>query len=151
MKLLVLPGDGIGPEIVASSIEVLKAVDKTFALDLSYDYEDVGFASLSKHGTTLREETLQKARGCDGIVLGTQSHADYPAPEKGGRNISGSFRVGLVLYANVRPARTRESLPSNMKAGKTMDLVIMRVNPLQKRLRLQCNVFLRQPQFVRIE
>ncbi len=126
MKLLVLPGDGIGPEIVASSIEVLEAVDKRFALGLSFDHDEVGFASLKKHGTTLRDETLEKARRYDGIVLGTQSHADYPAPEKGGRNISGAFRVLLDLYANVRPARTRDTLPSNMKAGKSMDLVIMR-------------------------
>jgi 3-isopropylmalate dehydrogenase len=62
----------------------------------------------------------------DGVILGTQSHADYPAPEKGGRNISASFRVGLDCYANVRPARTRPCIPSNMRPGKTMDLVIMR-------------------------
>ena len=126
MKFLVLPGDGIGPEIVASSIEVLQAADRRFGLGIHLDYEDVGFASLNKHGTTLREEVLQKAREYDGIILGTQSHAEYPAPEKGGRNISAAFRVGLDLYANVRPARTREFLPSNMKAGKRMDLVIMR-------------------------
>jgi 3-isopropylmalate dehydrogenase len=126
MKFLVLPGDGIGPEIVAASIEVLKAADHKYGLDLSYDYEDIGFASLNKHGTTLRPELLEQARGYDGIILGTQSHADYPAPERGGINISASFRVKLDLYANVRPAKTRESLPSNMRAGKTMDLVIMR-------------------------
>jgi 3-isopropylmalate dehydrogenase len=126
MKFLVLPGDGIGPEIVASAVEVLQAADRRFGLGIAFDYEDVGFASLKKHGTTLREQVLQKARGYDGIVLGTQSHADYPAPEKGGRNISAAFRVQLDLYANVRPARTREFLPSNMKPGKKMDLVIMR-------------------------
>jgi 3-isopropylmalate dehydrogenase len=126
MKFLVLPGDGIGPEIVASAVEVLQAADRRFGLDIHLDYEDVGFASLKKHGTTLREETLQKARGYDGVILGTQSHADYPAPEKGGRNISAAFRVQLDLYANVRPARTREFLRSNMAPGKTMDLVIMR-------------------------
>lgn len=126
MKFLVLPGDGIGPEIVASAVEVLQAADRRFGLDIRLDHEDVGFASLEKHGTTLREETLQKARGYDGVILGTQSHADYPAPEKGGRNISAAFRVQLDLYANVRPARTRAFLPSNMKPGKSMDLVIMR-------------------------
>ncbi|SSW71989.1 isocitrate/isopropylmalate dehydrogenase family protein [Achromobacter agilis] len=126
MKLLVLPGDGIGPEIVQSAVEVLQAADKRYGLDLSFEYEDVGFASLEKYGTTLREEVLQGARSYDGIILGTQSHADYPAPEKGGRNISGAFRVILDLYANVRPARTRPSIPSNMREGKTMDLVIMR-------------------------
>ena len=95
MKFLVLPGDGIGPEIVAAAVEVLQAADRRFGLDVHLDFEDVGFASLNKHGTTLREDVLQKARGYDGIILGTQSHADYPAPEKGGRNISAAFRVGV--------------------------------------------------------
>ena len=126
MKFLVLPGDGIGPEIVESSVQILKAADKKFGLNISYDHEDIGFASLKKHGTTLRPELLEQAKGYDGILLGTQSHADYPAPEQGGINISASFRVKLDLYANVRPAKTRDHLPSNMRPGKTMDLVIMR-------------------------
>ena len=126
MKILVLPGDGIGPEIVDAAMTVLRAVDAKHRLGLSFDYDDVGFVSLEKHGTTLRKEVLDKAETYDGIILGTQSHADYPEPEKGGRNVSAGFRVGLDLYANVRPARTREFLPSNMKPGKTMDLVIMR-------------------------
>jgi len=126
MRILVLPGDGIGPEIVRSSMQVLEAASDALGLGLVFDFDDVGFASLEKHGTTLRESVLEKARGYDGIILGTQSHADYPAPEKGGRNVSGGFRIGLDLYANVRPARTRPFLESNMKPGKTMDLVIMR-------------------------
>ncbi len=117
-----LPGDGIGPEIVAEAIKVLKATDKAFGLSLSFDYEEVGFTSLQKHGTTLRDEVLEKARTYDGLVLGPQSHAEYPAPEKGGRNISAAFRVGLDLYTNVRPARSRPFVAN----GKTMDLVIMR-------------------------
>ena len=69
---------------------------------------------------------LERAKQCDGVILGTQSHADYPAPEQGGRNVSAGFRVGLDLYANVRPARTRPFLTSNLRAGRSMDLVIMR-------------------------
>lgn len=126
MRILVLPCDGIGPEIVESSMSALQAVNTRFNLGLTFDYDDVGFKSLEKYGTTLRDETLAKARTYDGIILGTQSHADYPAPEKGGRNVSAGFRIGLDLYANVRPARTRPFLVSNMKEGKTMDLVIMR-------------------------
>ena len=126
MKILVLPGDGIGPEIVDAAMTVLRAADAKHRLGLSFDYDDVGFVSLEKHGTTLRKEVLDKAKTYDGIILGTVSHADYPEPEKGGRNVSAGFRIGLDLYANVRPARTREFLPSNMKPGKTMDLVIMR-------------------------
>ena len=126
MRLIVLPCDGIGPEITRASIEVLDAAGKRFDLGLGYDYEDSGFASLEKYGTTLRQEVLDKSKSYDGIILGTQSHADYPAPEKGGRNVSASYRVGLDLYANIRPARTRPFLPTNMREGKTMDLVIMR-------------------------
>ncbi|HEX7889619.1 MAG TPA: isocitrate/isopropylmalate dehydrogenase family protein [Ramlibacter sp.] len=126
MKFIVLPCDGIGPEIVGVSVRVLEAAASRFGVPLVLEEDKVGFDSLRQYGTTLREEVLQKSRGYDGIILGTQSHADYPAPEKGGRNVSAGFRIGLDLYANVRPARTRPFLESNMKAGKTMDLVIMR-------------------------
>lgn len=93
---------------------------------MEFEYEEAGFVSLEKHGTTLRHDVLEKAVSCDGIILGTISHADYPPPEKGGINISGVFRKKLDLYANIRPARTREFLPSNMREGRSMDLVIMR-------------------------
>jgi 3-isopropylmalate dehydrogenase len=126
VKILVLPGDGIGPEIVSAACQVLRVVDERFGLGLVLEEEEIGFVSLQKYGTTLRSELLERARRYHGIILGTQSHADYPPPEKGGINISASCRVGLDLYANVRPARTRPFLESNLKAGKTMDLVIMR-------------------------
>ncbi|HBS1665556.1 isocitrate/isopropylmalate dehydrogenase family protein [Klebsiella quasipneumoniae] len=126
MKFLVLPGDGIGPEIIESAVAVLKEIDKKHGLNIEYEYQDIGFASLEKYGTTLRPELLESARTYEGILLGTISHADYPKPEKGGINVSGAFRVGLDLYANVRPARTRPYITSNLREGKTMDLVIMR-------------------------
>jgi len=126
IQATLIPGDGIGPEIVQASLKVLEAANQKFSLGLQFDHDDVGFACLNKHGTTLRQETLDKAKTYDGIILGTQSHVDYPAPEKGGRNVSAGFRIGLDLYANVRPARTRPFLESNMKPGKSMDLVIMR-------------------------
>lgn len=126
MRLIVMPGDGIGPEITAAALLVADAASKRFDLGLSYDHEDVGFVSLKKHGTTLRQDVLERAKSYDGIILGTQSHADYPPVENGGRNISSSFRVGLDLFANVRPARTRSGVPHNMREGRSMDLVIMR-------------------------
>lgn len=123
MKLLVLPADGIGPEIVGASETVLAAADKKFNLGLELDHETVGFDSLDQFGITIRPEILERAKTYDGVILGTQSHADYPKPEEGGVNVSASFRIGLDLYANIRPARTRDGL----NLGKPgLDLVIMR-------------------------
>lgn len=123
MRIIVFPGDGIGPEICEATLAVLEAANRLHRLELSFEYDDVGFESLKKHGTTLREETLAKARTYDGIILGPQSHMDYPPREQGGRNVSAGFRVGLDLYANVRPARSRAFLE---RGAKNMDLVIMR-------------------------
>ena len=121
MRFLVLPCDGIGPEITKATMEVLGAANARFGLGIESDHEDVGFPSLAKYGTTLRDEVIEKAKTYDGIILGPQSHMDYPPRDQGGPNVSGGFRVRLDLYANIRPARTRPFLP-----GKKMDLVIMR-------------------------
>ncbi|MFT3720612.1 isocitrate/isopropylmalate dehydrogenase family protein [Pseudorhodoferax sp.] len=126
MQFIVLPCDGIGPEIVDAAVHVFEAAGRRFGLRLQFDVEDLGFASLKKYGVTIRDELLERSRAYDGIILGTQSHADYPPPEQGGRNVSAAYRIGLDLYANVRPARTRPFLPSNMREGRAMDLVIMR-------------------------
>lgn len=123
MRILVLPCDGIGPEITAATLAVLEAVDRSFGLGLSFDHEEAGFSSLEKFGTTLRGEALERARGYDGVILGPQSHMDYPPPEQGGINVSASFRVKLDLFANVRPARSRPFLGRGVP---NMDLVIMR-------------------------
>jgi len=124
MRIMTLPCDGIGPEIMSATLEVVEAANKKFGLGLTFHEEESGFTSLKKHGITLREEVLDRARAeFDGVILGTQSHMDYPPVAEGGRNVSAGFRVGLDLYANVRPARSRDFLP-NKAPG--MDLVIMR-------------------------
>jgi isocitrate/isopropylmalate dehydrogenase len=123
MNLLVLPGDGIGPEITEATLVVLEAADRRFGLDLQYEFRDIGFAALDKFGTTLPNEVLARAREVDGIILGPISHLDYPPRDEGGVNVSAAFRVKLDLFANIRPARTRPGVPHR---GTEMDLVIMR-------------------------
>ncbi|MCD6040441.1 MAG: 3-isopropylmalate dehydrogenase [Burkholderiales bacterium] len=120
MKLLVLSGDGIGPEITAATLAVLDSANRKFRLGLDYEARDIGLAALKKHGTTLPGGTLERAREVDGAILGPLDQLRYPAAEKGGVNVSAAFRVKLDLYANVRPARSRAGL------GRPMDLVIMR-------------------------
>jgi 3-isopropylmalate dehydrogenase len=123
MKLLVLPGDGIGPEITRATLAVLQATDRRFGLNLSFETRDIGFAALENAGTTLPEGVLERAREVDGVILGPISHLDYPPRDQGGVNVSAAFRVKLDLYANVRPARTRPGLG---RTQRPMDLVVMR-------------------------
>jgi 3-isopropylmalate dehydrogenase len=120
VKLLVLPGDGIGPEITAATLAVLDAADRKFGLKLEYERREIGLASLRKEGTTLPAGVLERAREVDGVILGPLDQLRYPPAEQGGLNPSALFRVKLDLYANVRPARSRAGL------GRPMDLVIMR-------------------------
>jgi isocitrate/isopropylmalate dehydrogenase len=123
MRLLVLAGDGIGPEISRATVAVLDAADRKFKLGIQYEHRDIGFAALEKSGTTLPEGVLERAREVDGVILGPISHLDYPPRDKGGVNVSAAFRVKLDLYANVRPARSR---PGIGRTQRPMDLVIMR-------------------------
>ena len=126
MRLVVLPGDGIGPEITAATIDVLKSVDASLSLGLTFDTHTIGLASLEKDGTTLPTSVLDACVAADGIILGPVSHATYPPAEEGGINPSAAIRVALDLYANIRPSRTREGLPHYSRTP--MDLVIVREN-----------------------
>ncbi len=126
MKIIVLPGDGIGPEIVASTMKVLTLASDRFALGLRFEEHEIGLASLERSGTTFRADVLEACRAADGVVLGPVSHADYPPRTQGGINPSGELRIRLDLYANIRPSRSREGL---RHWGRTpMDLVIVREN-----------------------
>jgi 3-isopropylmalate dehydrogenase len=126
MDILVLEGDGIGPEITAATLRVLDAVGKAFALDLRFERLSIGLAALKASGTTFPPQTLDAARKADGIILGPVSHNDYPRVAQGGINPSGALRKGLDLYANIRPARTRPGFAP--PCGKPLDLVIVREN-----------------------
>lgn len=124
MKIIVMPGDGIGPEITAATVRVLEVVSERFALDLAFEFRDIGLKTLRSAGTTFPAEVLEACRDADGIVLGPVSHQDYPPRAQGGINPSGELRIRLDLYANIRPSRSREGMPH---WGRTpMDLVIVR-------------------------
>ena len=126
LRIAVLPGDGIGPEITAAAVAVLERLDKALGLGLRLETHPVGVAALERHGTTLPDEVEQACRASDGILIGPMDQLAYPPREQGGRNPSGELRVSLDLYANIRPSRSREGLPH---WGRTpMDLVIVREN-----------------------
>jgi isocitrate/isopropylmalate dehydrogenase len=126
VTLLVLPGDGIGPEIVRATLSVLRALDGRFALGLVFESHDIGLKSLAANRTTLPEAVVERVPQVDGVLLGPVSHNDYPSLEEGGYNPSGELRSRFDLYANIRPCRTREGLLGPLV--KPMDLIIVREN-----------------------
>jgi len=125
MKILVLPGDGIGPEITAATLEVLGRADALFKLGLEWQREEIGLPSLKKEGTTLPPRVLDAARAAAGVMLGPLATYEYPARDQGGLNPSAEFRTKLDLYANIRPAKSRLGVGLT---GKPVDLVIYREN-----------------------
>ncbi|MDH4151292.1 MAG: isocitrate/isopropylmalate family dehydrogenase, partial [Betaproteobacteria bacterium] len=97
MKILVLPGDGIGPEITKATLAVLDRANEKFKLGLEWDIRDIGFVTLKKSGSTLPEDVQAAARTASGIILGPVDHLQYPPKEQGGINPSGWLRVQLDL------------------------------------------------------
>jgi isocitrate/isopropylmalate dehydrogenase len=126
LRLLVLEGDGIGPEITAATAHVLRAADRVFGLKLAFETADIGWAAHNAEGTTFPDAVLAKAKAADGVLLGPVSHNDYPPVDQGGLNPSGELRKRLDLYANIRPARSRAGFPP--RCGASVDLVIVREN-----------------------
>jgi 3-isopropylmalate dehydrogenase len=126
MKIVVMPGDGIGPEITQATLRVLALANEAFSLGLVFEPHVIGLEALARSGTTFPGDVLEACRGADGILLGPVSHQDYPPRAQGGVNPSGELRIRLDLYANIRPSRSREGM---QHWGRTpMDLVIVREN-----------------------
>ena len=123
MKILVLPGDGIGPEITQATLTVLNRANTLYKLGLEWQRDKIGLATLKEEGTTMAPRIMEAAKAADGVMLGPVSHLDYPSREEGGINPSAELRVKLDLYANIRPARSRLGVGST---GKPIDLVIYR-------------------------
>ena len=125
VDILIAQGDGIGPEITGATLTVVKALQEKYGLDLRLEHAECGLVSLRKHGITVRDEDIERARKADGVVLGPMSVREYPAVEKGGVNVPATFRMKLELYANIRPSYVRPGLNSVVSG---MDLVMVREN-----------------------
>jgi 3-isopropylmalate dehydrogenase len=125
MKILILPGDGIGPEITHATLDVLAVVDKKLSLRLDLDIQDIGLTTLKSQGTTLPPAVMKRIPEVDGVILGPVSHYEYPGRQQGGINQSAELRVVFDLYANIRPSRSR---PGVSVLPRPMDLIIVREN-----------------------
>lgn len=126
LKLLVLEGDGIGPEITAATLGVLRAAEQRFGFAVETQHASIGLKSLADNGTTFMPDVLDAARECDGVILGPVSQNEYPPAAEGGPNPSGELRKNLDLFANIRPALSRGGFPA--RCGSAVDLVVVREN-----------------------
>ncbi len=125
MKIVVLPGDGIGPETMAVAVDVLDAASRRFGLDLRFDHDIAGHDSLKRHGATVTPALLEKVKAADGLMLGPMATYDFKDEARGEINPSMYFRKNLDLHANIRPARTYPGM--NARLGE-FDLVVVREN-----------------------
>jgi isocitrate/isopropylmalate dehydrogenase len=125
LKIVTMPGDGIGPEISEATGFVLDAVMERFSLDLELQPDHMGFSLLEQEGETFSDRVLEKLRVADGFIMGPNDTINYPPKEEGGRNPTAETRKSLDLFANIRPAQT---VPGLGYTRKPMDLVFFREN-----------------------
>src|SRR4051812_11178366 len=127
-SIAVLPGDGIGPEITAPTLEILSRLG-----DFAFSEHPFGGASIDAHGTALTDETLAACRGADAILLAAvggpkwdTTDPDAPRPEQGLLGL----RKALGLYANLRPVRAVPALldasPLRREVVEGTDLLVVR-------------------------
>jgi 3-isopropylmalate dehydrogenase len=131
-KILILPGDGVGPEIVAEAVKLLEALHQAGDLAISLEHADVGGAGLDAAGLPLPEPTLALARDADAVLLGAVGGPKWDAVERHLRPEQGllQLRTELGVFANLRPAIAYPALAqaSTLKAEVVsgLDLMIVR-------------------------
>jgi len=133
-KILVLPGDGIGAEVVPVAKAVLARACEQYNVDLQYREGLLGGAAIDATGSPLPEETLTAARACRAVLLGAVGGPAWdglPAGERPERGLLG-LRAGLGLFANLRPALLFAPLAaaSSLKPELVADLDILIVREL---------------------
>lgn len=111
-KIAVLPGDGIGPEVVGQAVHVLNAVAAMKNIKLQLSYADVGGLALQKYDNPLPAETLKICQSADAVLLGAIGDPRWdnmPSDKRPERGLLG-LRENLELFANLRPAKIYPSL-----------------------------------------
>lgn len=131
-KILVLPGDGIGPEIVAEAVKVLNVINDKYSLGFELTEDAIGGAAVDKYGVPLADSTLATAREVDAVLLGSVGGPKWDTIEREIRPEKGLLKIRseLGLFANLRPAilypqlADASSLKAEFVAG--LDILIVR-------------------------
>jgi 3-isopropylmalate dehydrogenase len=131
-QILVLPGDGIGPEIMAEAVKVLNLANDKYALGFELSFDDLGGAAIDRYGVPLADETLARAKAADAVLLGAVGGPKWDAIDPAIRPERGLLKIRsqLGLFGNLRPAilypqlAEASSLKPEVVAG--LDILIVR-------------------------
>jgi 3-isopropylmalate dehydrogenase len=129
-NIAVIPGDGIGPEVTREAVRCLEASARAYCVDLTFEHLGASAGLWVRTGEALPDSDLRMARDADAILLGAVGLAD--ARHADGREVSGDvmfgLRLGLDLYAGVRPIRTFPRVKGSLRSSPEIDYVIVREN-----------------------
>ncbi|GAB4486359.1 MAG: 3-isopropylmalate dehydrogenase [Anaerolineales bacterium] len=131
-KITLLPGDGIGPEVVAEAVRVLDVVASKFGHSFTYAERLMGGCSIDKYGSSLTDETLADCQAADAVLLGAVGGPKWDDPNAKDRPERGllALRKGLGVFANLRPVKIHPALidSSPLKPEKLagVDILVIR-------------------------
>ena len=131
-NIVVLPGDGIGPEIIAATLPVLEAVAARHGHTFAFEEHDIGGIAIDRHGVPLPDTTLEAARKADAILLGAVGGPKWSDPNAKVRPEQGllAIRKGLGLFANLRPTRPHPAAlgasPIKSEILQGVDILVVR-------------------------
>ena len=131
-NIVVLPGDGIGPEIVSATVPVLEAIASRYDHRFRFHEHDIGGIAIDRHGTPLPEATLAAAQGADAILLGAVGGPKWSDPNAKVRPEQGllAIRKALGLFANLRPTRPHpaalDASPVKAHLLEGVDILVVR-------------------------
>ncbi|MCD6567277.1 MAG: 3-isopropylmalate dehydrogenase [Dehalococcoidia bacterium] len=131
-EIAVLPGDGVGPEVIDEGIKVLQAVGGKFGHEFRLQWDLMGGCAIDACGTALSEKTLDMCRRCDAVLLGAVGGPKWDDPQARVHPEDGllALRKGLEVFANLRPVKTfavlANSTPLKPEIAEGVDLMVVR-------------------------
>jgi 3-isopropylmalate dehydrogenase len=131
-KITLLPGDGIGPEVIAEAVRVLDKIAGKYGHSFSYSERLLGGCSIDKFGSSLTDETLADCQAADAVLLGAVGGPKWDDPNAKDRPERGllALRKGLKVFANLRPVKVHPALvewsPLKTERLQGVDMVVVR-------------------------
>ena len=131
-RILLTPGDGIGPEVLEEALKVLGRIEKRFKHEFQFEEETIGGAAIDKYGSALRPETIEKAKASQGVLFGAVGGPKWDDPKATVRPEDAilGMRKQLGLFANLRPVKIHPDMieESTLKAEvlQGVDMVVIR-------------------------